>query len=125
MKFKLLSVAPEKELVVMNMKAKFTTTEPSWGFSEFIKMGSKYYPWRELASTSRARLIQSQSSATFFFELSGNSNYDVKLLMYLMFDEIINRPEEKLPFEYEFQINHVRINSVRPVQKCFRILQIS
>ena len=63
-------------------------------------------------NTGRTLLIRSHSSAkfSFEFELSGNLNYNIKLLLYpLMFDQIIGRFERKL------RINRVRINCVRPV----------
>ena len=65
--------------------------------------------------TGRARLIQSHSSARFFFEFSGSSNYNMKLLLYhLMFDQVITGPEEKLRLKCELRISRVQIKQVRP-----------
>ena len=48
-------------------------------------------------NTDRTRLIRSNSLASFCFELSGNSNYIMKLLLYpLNFDWVISRFGNKL-----------------------------
>ena len=66
--------------------------------------------------TGWSRLIRTYLWTRFCFELSGNSNYNIKVLSCpLVFDEAVSRFEEKLRIKCKIRIHHVRINCVRPL----------
>ena len=75
-------------------------------------------PIRALLNTGWIRLIRSHSSAQFSFELSGNSNYNYKLLLFtLMFEEVMSTFKRKLRIKCKIRINRIRINRTQPVDQ--------
>ena len=65
----------------------------------------------------RTRLIGNHSCARFYFKLSRNSNYNMKLSFYpLICDEVIRKSRRKFRIKYKIQINYTPVNHVLPVR---------
>ena len=78
-------------------------------------------------ATGQARLIRSHSSARFCFELSVNSNYNMKLLSFpLMSDEVISRLEAKLrSVNFELTVSDMYIQSSMVLELIFTEWNVS
>ena len=72
---------------------------------------------KRLTTTGWTRLIQNHSSARFCFELSGNWNYNMKLLLCLLiYDKFVSIFGRKLRVKCNIRINCNRIDGVSPVK---------